>query len=266
MTSYSEHLSFQQSAEPITGPVSKLGGQPHWIDTPSWPISKQLGVPMTFIGQIRIEGPLFGNPEPFRMAYLFITDGGEEHDGTLPTYDPDAGENAIVIQPGTYHGLSQPLHTGPTVKVNTLSYNTVFEPRISTSPIEPVWSIDDAMARAEAYRASYPFVPLDPALGSEFNITTQQVEEYPYTNDICFDSEITDEQADEFERIVQSWSGTKIGGSPSWIQYEQFPFPNWFLLFQALDETLPVDVNFGTGSVYCFVDKELTIGKMLWQC
>lgn len=59
---------------------------------------------MTFIGQIRIEGPLFGNPQPFRMAYLFMTDLEDGEGVDLQTNDPDAGENAVVIQPGHYPG------------------------------------------------------------------------------------------------------------------------------------------------------------------
>jgi hypothetical protein len=222
---------------------------------------------MTFIGQIRIEGPLFGNSQPFRMAYLFMTDVEGSEVGDLQTHDPDAGENAVVIQPGKYQGPTRRLVTGPTVRVNTLSYNTMPDVKPSNQLVEPVWSQDEATALAEAYRASYPFVPLDPALGSEFVISTQRVEESPYLSEAeRFAEHVSPERAEEIDKIAQSWEGTKIGGSPAWVQYEQFPLNDWLLLFQATEDRLPVAVNFGTGVVYCFIDKELTVGKMLWQC
>jgi hypothetical protein len=138
---------------------------------------------MTFIGQIRIEGPLFGNPQPFRMAYLFMTDLEDGEGVDLQTNDPDAGENAVVIQPGHYPGPARPLETGPTVAVNTLSYNTLLDTNSSNQPVEPVWSLDELMAQAEAYRAAHPFEPLDPASGSEFAMSTQRVEEPPYLSE-----------------------------------------------------------------------------------
>jgi hypothetical protein len=267
MISYSEHLSFRQSTNPITELVSKLGGQPCWLDAPSWPISRKLGKPMTFIGQIRIEGPLFGNPQPFRMAYLFMTDVEDSEESDLQTYDPDAGENAVVIQPGNYQGPTRPLGTGPTVGVNTLSYNTIPDAGLPDYPVRPVWSLDEAMARADEYRSAHPFKPLEPASGSEFAIGTHRVEEHPYiSEEELFAEDLSVDRQEEMDKISKSWEGTKFGGSPAWVQHEQFPFNDWLLLFQAADEALPVAVNFGTGVAYCFVNKELTVGKMLWQC
>jgi hypothetical protein len=222
---------------------------------------------MTFIGQIRIEGPLFGNPQPFRMAYLFMTDVEDGEGGDLQTYDPNAGENAVVIQPGNYPGPARPLATGPTVEVNTLSFNALPGTQLPGQPVEPVWSLDELTAQAEAHRALYPFEPLDPASGKEFAIVAQRVEEHPYVGEAeRYAEQLSAEEMAEMDQIAQSWEGTKIGGSPAWTQYEQFPFDDWLLLFQAAEDRLPVAVNFGTGVVYCFVNKELSVGKMLWQC
>lgn len=222
---------------------------------------------MTFIGQIRIEGPLFGNPQPFKMAYLFMTDVEDSEESDLQTYDPEAGENAVVIQPGTYQGLARPLFTGPTVEVNTLSYNTIPDARLPDQPVDSVWSLDELVAKADEFRSLYPFTPLEPALGSEFAIFTQRAEEHPYISEVeRITAHFSAERMEEMDRIAQSWEGTKIGGSPAWVQNEQFPFDDWLLLFQATEDRLPVAVNFGTGMVYCFINKALTIGKMLWQC
>ncbi|WP_346540003.1 hypothetical protein [Micromonospora sp. DPT] len=72
-------------------PVTKLGGQPVWLGTPQWPVSRSLGEPMTFIGQFRLDSDGEGC-----MAYLFMTDGEDYVDGT---WEPEGGENAVIIQP-----------------------------------------------------------------------------------------------------------------------------------------------------------------------
>jgi hypothetical protein len=78
-----------ESAEaPITEPVSKLGGQPVWLEEPRWPVSRQHGTPMSFIGQFVVAGGL---------AYLFMTDATEYVDDA---WEWDGGENAVIVQPG----------------------------------------------------------------------------------------------------------------------------------------------------------------------
>ncbi|HJP74159.1 MAG TPA: hypothetical protein VJ914_07820 [Pseudonocardiaceae bacterium] len=84
-------LSFQPADAPIREPRAKLGGQPVWLDAPSWPVSRELATPMCFVGQFPIPG------SGGRIAYLFITD---DPDGTLPTFEPEGGENALLVQPG----------------------------------------------------------------------------------------------------------------------------------------------------------------------
>ena len=84
-------LSFRPAAEPITTPDAKLGGQPVWLEAPQWPLSRTDGAPMMFIGQFpvpRSDG---------RIAYLFMT---AEDPGLRETWDSEAGENAVIIQPG----------------------------------------------------------------------------------------------------------------------------------------------------------------------
>ncbi|MCP2262104.1 protein of unknown function (DUF1963) [Streptoalloteichus tenebrarius] len=85
-------LRFVPAGRPVREPVTKFGGQPVWLDEPSWPLSARLGRPMRFLGQVRLPG------EPARLAYLFLTDDIEEHvDGT---WEPEAGENACFCSPG----------------------------------------------------------------------------------------------------------------------------------------------------------------------
>lgn len=102
-------IEFFEAKKPISGFVTKFGGLPTWLEKPEWPLSKALGEPMRFIGQIALEPELFGNI-PGRMAYLFMTDDPDV-DGT---WLADGGENALIIQPGTTEIRTAPLTKGPT--------------------------------------------------------------------------------------------------------------------------------------------------------
>lgn len=70
--------------------VTKVGGQPVWLEEPQWPLSRETGQPMQFLGQFALDGG--------RLAYLFMTQ--DEDDWVDGTYEPEGGENALVIQPG----------------------------------------------------------------------------------------------------------------------------------------------------------------------
>src|SRR4051812_27277543 len=99
-----------EAPEPIINLVTKFGGQPVWLDAPQWPISRATGQPMTFICQIVLTPDLFGMVFA-RMAYVFMTDV----DDIVETWDPDEGENAIILQPGPPSVPTQPLLTGPSI-------------------------------------------------------------------------------------------------------------------------------------------------------
>ena len=83
-------LSFHPARAPIREPRAKLGGQPVWLGAPTWPVSRELGVPMCFVGQFPIPG------SGGRIAYLFVTD---DPDGAVLSSEPDGGENALLVQP-----------------------------------------------------------------------------------------------------------------------------------------------------------------------
>ena len=87
-------VQFVKSAEPITDPVTKFGGQLVWLNEPEWPLSNYSKQPMTFVGQIALSADLFPNSKA-EMAYLFVTgDGGE-------SFEYDGRENAVVLQSAT---------------------------------------------------------------------------------------------------------------------------------------------------------------------
>ncbi|WP_431902833.1 hypothetical protein [Nonomuraea sp. bgisy101] len=79
-------LEFVAADGPVREPVTKVGGQPVWLEEPQWPVSRTTGEPMEFLGQFALDGG--------RLAYLFMTGEG---DGW--TWHPERGDNALVIQP-----------------------------------------------------------------------------------------------------------------------------------------------------------------------
>ncbi|WP_173095717.1 hypothetical protein [Actinomadura verrucosospora] len=78
-------LEFVSADGPVREPVTKIGGQPAWLEEPQWPSSRFTGDPMQFLGQFTIDGG--------RLAYVFMDD---EELSRLP----EDGENAVVIQLG----------------------------------------------------------------------------------------------------------------------------------------------------------------------
>lgn len=121
--------------KPIEQPVTKFGGQPNWLETPEWPISKQLGEPMRFIGQILLTDDLFPNLGG-KMAYIFMTD---DETGSLETWNAWAGENAVIIQPGGDNTKqTRPIATGPTVSTKKANIEYAVELLVSEEPPEEV--------------------------------------------------------------------------------------------------------------------------------
>ena len=108
-------LSIAPAPAPITDPVSKLGGQPVWLDEPIWPLSKATGKPMSFVGQFVLYPEIFG-PIEARMAYIFMYDDEPFVNGTWLS---DSGENAVILQPGMWSGPARSSATGPTLRHTT---------------------------------------------------------------------------------------------------------------------------------------------------
>ncbi|NVK86408.1 MAG: DUF1963 domain-containing protein [Cytophagia bacterium] len=90
---------------------TKFGGQPNWLTTPEWPISKETGNPMRFICQVDLTEIGYAENSS-KFAYLFMTDEDEYVDGT---WEADGGENAIILQPGENQVKTQNLEKGPSL-------------------------------------------------------------------------------------------------------------------------------------------------------
>ncbi len=219
-------LEFLPSTSPITMAVTKFGGQPVWRTEPQWPLSRTTGNPMRFICQIALDEAEFPGVSG-KMAYVFMTDEEEYVDGT---WEPDGGENAVIIQPGITSHPSLPLRNGPALYEMT---------KVSGN---------DRLV----------------AIEHEYEVSLSATEDPIYVPEEQR-SVWSDEQ---FEAYASALDGNKIGGTPIFLQGDQFPGEGeWRLLLQLDSTRVPFYVNFGdAGIAYAFINREGTVGKMLWQC
>lgn len=101
--------------EKIDKPITKFGGQPNWCVELNWPLSRETGNPMRFICQILLDNRLFPDGEN-KVAYIFMTD---EEDFVNGTWEPDSGENAVIIQSfsnTSQHNTVKDSLVGPTLE------------------------------------------------------------------------------------------------------------------------------------------------------
>ncbi len=218
-------IEVRRVAQPITLPETKFGGDPVWIDGPQWPLSRRHGCPMQFIAQVAIDPRVFPNAVA-RMAYIFMTDV----DGGDPTWDPDAGENAVILQPGLPTTLAHaPLHTGPTVLTRRR------DPVSGAVIGERLEYAADLTLREEP-----AFVPLMDRM---------------------------DQPKDYHVQYRKDMGGHKIGGSPYFGQNDVFPYADWRLLLQIDGgRGMPFEVNFGDGgSAFAIANADVTEAKLLWE-
>ena len=73
---------------------------------------------------------------------------------------------------------------------------------------------------------------------------------------------------EEYEEYDKAISGNKIGGTPGFMQDDQFPDGGpWNLLLQLDSTKVPFDINFGDAGIsYMFISTDGQKGKSLWQC
>lgn len=221
-------MTFSPAASPLSGFVAKLGGQPSWLEQPSWPQSAGFKAPMMFAGQFPVPG------DHARMAYLFLTD---DPDGTAETWDPEGGENALLIQPGRVPDFlaTKADSTGPSLWRRGASWNehVPVELRIETSLLNPAeeQELENEITRWDAARAG-TFLPA----------------------------------ADTGISPPDSY----IGGRPRYWQSESgMPAP-WRFFFQ-LDgcegwDGEPYTLNFGDGGTgYAYLSHDEREGRFLWD-
>ena len=220
-------LEFHPASKPVTAPVTKFGGQPSWIATPQWPLSRSTGRPMRFIGQIVLTPHIFGQI-PAKMAYLFMTDAN--NDLVSGTWEPDGGENAIILQPDTFPGETQPLWQGLTLQR--------WEKKLFHKTLVPV--------------------------SCEFSVTQIPGADPEFVAETAMDHL----REDQLEEYAMQLSGSKIGGTPGFLQSAEFPEGGpWKLLLQLDSTQVPFHLDFGDEGIgYAFISEDGTHARFLWQC
>jgi len=94
-------VAFEEVDSPILEPVTKFGGQPVWLEEPTWPLHPETSLPLAFLAQVKLEPEIFGNIAS-QMAYIFFNDIG--------------WETAVVLQPGRFDGLHSDAAIGPSTQ------------------------------------------------------------------------------------------------------------------------------------------------------
>ncbi|WP_444888233.1 DUF1963 domain-containing protein [Microbulbifer sp. JMSA008] len=221
-------IKFKVTELPISDVVTKFGGQPNWLEEAQWPISSEMDSPMRFICQIKLTNDLFPGCEG-KVAYIFMTDDDEYVDGT---WEPDGGENAVIIQPGGK----------PQIKVRNITTGPTLQDYVEVKGKTGLYPIDIELAVDLSASKDPEFIP---------------------------EAERFDLADEDYEKYCNKLGGNKIGGTPSFLQGDEFPgdTDDWSLLMQLDSCEVPFSINFGDSGVsYAFINKEGTIGKFLWQC
>ncbi|OWQ83811.1 hypothetical protein CDN99_25435 [Roseateles aquatilis] len=220
-----QSIEFVEARKPIRERVTKFGGQPVWLTEAQWPLSAASGRPMRFICQIAVSPELFGATSA-RMAYVFMTDDEAYVDGT---WEPDGGENAVILQPGSTALPVEPLTEGPTLyRMVKKFFRTQLVPEPCEFAVQGPVTQDPAYV-PESVRAAWP--------------------------------------PEQWEAYANALDGNKIGGTPIFVQGDEFPGPGSWQLLLELDSTgVPFFVNFGDAGVgYAFLSDDGGTGKFLWQ-
>lgn len=223
------YVRFHESMTPIAELVTKFGGQPVWLDAPRWPLSGEDGAPMRFIAQVALDPRLFGTLGA-RMAYVFLA----QDDPTLFADGKYAGvDGALVLQPGGATDYPHVLaERGPAL------YRLV-ERRSGFLGLQ---------RKMEQVPCEYT-VALDYATEPELRLVDTASDDY---------------DDDAAERVS---SGTKVGGTPAFIQDVEFPIaPPCRLVLQLADDdklfSLPLS---DVGTLYAFMDPQGTRGGLVIQ-
>ena len=190
---------------------------------------------MQFICQISLrDAPLEGTGDG--VAYLFMT-GGSEDGWVDGTYLAEGGENAVIVQPdGVPPAVDLiPEREGP------------------------------SLYRMESGRdGSLVPVPCEYAVELTPGEDPEHVPE----------GERSDWSDEEYLAYYEGLEGSKIGGTPGFVQGDEFPEGagepperEWRLLLQLDSTGVPFYVDFGDSGVgYAYLAEDGSAGRFLWQC
>jgi Domain of unknown function (DUF1963) len=220
-----EHITYVPVTNDPRDFVTKFGGQPVWVDKPEWPLSRSTGKPMTFVGQIRLDRTQFPAAKG-KMAYLFVAGDDGFARGAEP-WDPDAGDNAVIVQPGDPPIVATTgSSTGPTTTTG------------EKDPVTGAYSV-----KPVAYRAVLTRV-VEPAFIDDASVSRLSLKDF-----------------NAYEKAI---GPDKVGGTPDFFQGSQFPCSANQLLYQVGYQ--PFDLNLGDGGAgFAFINDAGTAGRFVTQ-
>ena len=227
------NIRFGRVGQAVAPYSSRFGGQPDWLTQPMWPIGRTLGEPMRFLAQIELPEPLrLGG---HRVAYLFLADHQPQR-GNAP-FDEESGDNAVILQGGDHFHANvetRLLERGPTLRLGR-------EPRFGLR-------VEEAPESPEVQVPVYLDHATEPA-------PLSQVEQ----------RELWIEDRAAYDAYSSAMSGSKVGGSPHWIQGDDTPRGGpWKLLAQVDAEHIPCWAPF-MDVLYAFMSADGRQGRMLYQ-
>ncbi len=146
------------------------------------------------------------------------------------TWEPNGGENAVIIQPGKPDIVTQQFEKGPTLF---------------------------SMVQQTGKELLRP-VPV------EFSVKLLSSDDPDFVNE----TERINWDSSRLENYANILDGNKIGGTPYFLQSDEFPSSeNWQLLLQLDSTQIPFYINFGDAGIgYAFISEDGQVGKFLWQC
>ncbi len=152
---------------------------------------------------------------------------GDHTDGT---WEPDGGENALLIVPRK--NLTDSLTVGDAPRLCRMAKK---------------WLSKELVPKPCCFSAKLTFSE-DPAFIPQ--------------------EKLMDMSDGEAETYRESLQGNKLGGTPVFLQNEELPIAEpWHLLLQLDSAQVPFSINFGDAGIgYAFINGAGTEGRFLWQC
>jgi hypothetical protein len=225
------YITFRLAEAPIAEPATKFGGRPLWLDRPQWPLSRRTGEQMAFLAQVALDPAIFG-PCVGKLAYLFAAPTREWALSWKEWQSPDRWGRVmtVIIQPGeNRHIETRPLNEGP------------------------------GLLRRHKGRRRFLW----------FRERLWLPAEYAVSLTIREDPDELDETLDDPAAAVpHDMDDCKVGGLPTWIQDEEWPYPDSRrLLLQLVWGKFPFHLDLGdAGTLYAFLSRDGRAGKILLQC
>jgi hypothetical protein len=193
---------------------------------------------MKFVGQIPVPG------EPLRLAYLFITEDGAIGESYPATHGADAGENALLVQPGGRIPACvtvTDIATGPSLWRRGVTWNDRIPVELAVDlarldpAVEAVLDAEIAMQEAEHVGALLDLQGRD-------EVTTDHIPTYSYIG-----GKVHLWQPSVFEVDADWRFFFQLDGGEGWGPHDLY------------------ELNFGGGTGYGFLTQDRREGRFFWD-